>query len=994
MQAEYMLETDLVEIIEPIIYTDNNDILSVKNIMLIDSNLFESQLFYNSVNTNTFPIIYSYTSQKKELLDILKNKFQNGVDRMSFVFHDPGNQFKPFLNIASFFEESDLLEDQTIFSENVTFLRNLINEFKIKNIDFLACNTLQYPKWQKYYKILTKLTNVICGASSNKTGNIYCGADWVMENTYEDVKNMYFSNSIDNYASTLAATTLTQNGGTIEIKQDVLGVQYKYAITGSDWVSVGNNFPIYVVNSGPSINNKLTIQFTTILSFNASLGSINAYFRCDSSCITFDGLNNNCIINSIQTYRGLIQNGTHISNGNHSIIVKNINAAITGSSTLFSASNDRNGWICQSNFGRNIKSISGFDEATDYILVDNCSNSGSISSERVGGICGENFCQNGVGSITNCNNSGSISGRNAGGICGAQAGQRSGNVSVTNCTNSGSISGRLAGGICGAQAGQSSGNVSVTNCTNSGSISGQYAGGICGLFAGLTSENVSVTNCTNSGSISGQYTGGILGAQAGQSSGNVSVTNCTNSGSISGSGTGGILGAFAGNFNGKITISKCFNLSNITGNYSGGITGYLFGYNTNQICSITNCYNIGTIGGTNSGGICGSDVGYNANELYAPIINITNCYTLGTIDTSCGGILGGSGPGVYTNIPTVTLTNCYTAGTFVDTSSGLISNLLSIKNNVIVNNCYIANANWSDTVANLSLIGNPLSNPSVGTTWSSIQINTPYLLSAYNNELYNPNSISTYSRYYTTSTGLQTNSTYSIINNEGNILPNTNITINSSNGIITYTNIKNTLKTYVVAYNSASTTNYYYGYNINSFTLTYAICFKEDTKILCLINNIETYIPIQEIKPGTLVKTYLKKENYVEVDTIGWFNLFNSGDNIRTEDSLYELIKEDYPCLSESLFLTGRHSILVDIIDEKDTTTKKFLKRKINDKLLLPCFVNKKAKVCNKNGLFKIWSFCLKSDDINKQFGVYANGLLVETTSKKYINSINLNIIK
>jgi hypothetical protein len=115
---------------------------------------------------------------------------------------------------------------------------------------------------------------------------------------------------------------------------------------------------------------------------------------------------------------------------------------------------------------------------------------------------------------------------------------------------------------------------------------------------------------------------------------------------------------------------------------------------------------------------------------------------------------------------------------------------------------------------------------------------------------------------------------------------------------------------------------------------------------------------------------------------------------LQNVSSLYELTKEEYPCLTESLFLTGRHSVLVDKIEKTDITTNKFLKRRLCNKYLLPCFANKKAKVYDKNGLFKIWSFCLKTNDINKQFGIYANGLLVETTSKKYINNIKLNLMK
>ena len=52
------------------------------------------------------------------------------------------------------------------------------------------------------------MTNVTCGASNDKTGNIQYGADWVMENTNENVKDIYFTSSIDNYTSSLVIFNL------------------------------------------------------------------------------------------------------------------------------------------------------------------------------------------------------------------------------------------------------------------------------------------------------------------------------------------------------------------------------------------------------------------------------------------------------------------------------------------------------------------------------------------------------------------------------------------------------------------------------------------------------------------------------------------------------------------------------------------------------------------------------------------------------------------
>jgi hypothetical protein len=687
------------ERIQPIIYNDNIDVSSIRNIMLIDSNLIDNQVFYDSANSNTFPIKYSYTSQKTELLELLRNKFQNGIDRISFVFHDPSVLEKEFLDNKCFFVKDDLLEGQTTFSENVLFLTSLANEFRIAHLDFLACNTLKYDIWKQYYELLNRLSGVICGASNDATGNLHYGGDWLMENTNENVRDIYFNRSIDNYASTLVATTISSDGGTIYIQQNSVTLNISYSINAGPYTSIGSNYPINIQNTS-SNGTVLTVQFITDITIN----NVDQYFVCASSYITFNGLYNdskkNILFNSVTNYSGFIRNGyggfAATSNGYHTITIQNITTKGSSGSTL----NYRGAWLCQLFFGANINSIPGFNPSTNLIKILNYDNLLNINNDQCSSICGRGFCHNGTGLIDNCTNSGIISSEAAGGICGARTGQYGGNVTITNCTNTniGIISGRGAGGICGQQSGQN-GNVTITNCTNSGIISGQGAGGICGAYTGAE--------------------------------GTVTITNCTNSATISGIRAGGICGSLAGATNGTVTINKCYNTGNNTGSNSGGITGSKFGYNTNKTCSISNCYNTGTFGGTNSGGICGASVGDNISgtSSYAPIINITNCYTLETIATSCGGILGGGQEDTsYNNVPTVTLTNCYTSGSVTDAGSGLIANSLPIKNNVTVLNCYIANGSWSDISANSSLIGTPIPPDKIGTIWYNNQINTPYYL--------------------------------------------------------------------------------------------------------------------------------------------------------------------------------------------------------------------------------------------------------------------------
>jgi hypothetical protein len=796
----------------PLIFNNDISTSNIKNLLLIDSIVSESQLFYDSSNQNTFSVIYSNNSNRADFMKLLQEKFANGLDRIAFVFHDNIKDGKTFLNQEFFFSE-----DFNSYSENTQLLIDIIKKFGVKNIDFLACNSLNYANWVKFYDLLAKETGVIVGASNDKTGNLRNGGNWVMESTNENVVCTYFNSNINNYASTLAVTVLS----TSTVLTQALVDSYTWPVT---------------VNGG-TLANPVIISFSE----NISLSSVSQYFMCGSEYISFDGTGKTITISNVTSYLGLINNGTSSINGYSNIIIQNILFTTINSTLVY-----RGGWICQSFFGNssfntlisncNVEApigpndecggICGYGFAqgngtanSSSALIDGCSKEGLNNSNFGGGITSLRTCQlGGYVKITNCSNSGVISGSGSGGITGSQAGQDSGKIEIINCYNTSAI-GNSSGGICGYYAGYINGSVTITNCSNSGSISN--SSGICGSSAGHINGNVLISNCSNSGVISDGN--GICGPSAGHLNGNVSITKCLNSGVISGNYSGGICGYSAGQDNGTVSITNCYNTGIINGQFTAGITGDWFGYNSNNLCSIINCYNIGDINGNDSGGITGADVGYNDDRISTPNILIQNCYSLGNIATSCGGICGGIEGFPYINTPIVNITNCYTSyDSIADSGSEYIANNLPIKNSIILTNVYTSLiSSWSDTSANSSLTGTPSSlyssNP--GTSWFSVSTNTPYLLSIFNASLYSPSTIiNTSTGNYTSSAGLFTpDYNYNLIS-VNNAVPPTNITINNTSGVLTFANLTSGTYTEEV-FCSQGIAPSYYGYNFNTFTL-------------------------------------------------------------------------------------------------------------------------------------------------------------------------------
>ena len=196
---------------------------------------------------------------------------------------------------------------------------------------------------------------------------------------------------------------------------------------------------------------------------------------------------------------------------------------------------------------------------------------------------------------------------------------------------------------------------------------------------------------------------------------------------------------------------------------------------------------------------------------------------------------------------------------------------------------------------------------------------------------------------------------------------------------------------WIIRLHNTNLTNYQFSTTEPVYFTPTLICFKEGSKILSLINGIDTYVKIEELNIGDLVKTYL--HDYKKIVKIGKSKLNNLGDNARIKDRLYKYTKEQYPELIEDLVITGGHSILVDeLTEEQKEKTKKYWKifHKTDDKYRLLSVVDDNSIPYEEDGVFNIYHISLENDNENANYGIYANGLLVESCPIRFIKNMIL----
>jgi alpha-tubulin suppressor-like RCC1 family protein len=388
--------------------------------------------------------------------------------------------------------------------------------------------------------------------------------------------------------------------------------------------------------------------------------------------------------------------------------------------------------------------------------------------------------------------------------------------------------------------------------------------------------------------------------------------------------------------------------------------------------------------------------------------------TTGVIEVSSNGtsfnMLGAGGP--VTVIATQAATTNYNSGTIIFTvtvnkSDPTITTTSSDITEIYSNGGTIpipTSSNSSGTFTYTFDISGVIEASSNGTSFNILQAGGPVTVTATQGATTNYNSGTT------TFTVTVNKSDPTITTTSSNItkMYNNNSTIpipisSNSNGTFTYifdilgiieVSSDNTLFNMLgaggpvtVIATQAATTNYNSGTIILTVMITPKLfCFKEDTKIL----TNRGYIPIQHLQKDDLIKTL--SHEYKKIHKINKKEIIHTINIERVPDQLYECSIDKYPELFEPLILTGRHSILVDQFKDKQQsydTKSLFGKLYItNNKYRLPACVDDRTTIYNVPGTYTIYHISLENENQYTNYGIYANGLLIESCSKQHIQNI------
>jgi hypothetical protein len=174
-----------------------------------------------------------------------------------------------------------------------------------------------------------------------------------------------------------------------------------------------------------------------------------------------------------------------------------------------------------------------------------------------------------------------------------------------------------------------------------------------------------------------------------------------------------------------------------------------------------------------------------------------------------------------------------------------------------------------------------------------------------------------------------------------------------------------------------------------SITITFLsnmFCFSEGTHILShTINERDEEVLIENLRMGDLVKTYL--HGYRRIVRIGKGIMFNNPNDVW--NCMYEYPHSNY------LTVTGGHAILCDTItsEERERLTDLYRGGKIcmlDGKYVVFASTSSLFRPIRNNQVYIYYNLALEGDgEVNRRFGIWANGVMTETSTIEHFTNHN-----
>ena len=516
----------------------------MSKVILHHPNLPNAGIFLKALNDQTISLSCAQNTTHDDVLNVIGIIGSSNLTHLAFVYHYPGYNEVPF-----FPDDYSLIDDEPYTQKYIFFPDNLVELFKKINeltnepliVDLLTCS-LNNPEFKTCVEQVENDLGINIRYSLDQTGNEPEG-NWVLESDGTNVKDVYFTDKINDWNDTLSnIIDFINEDGNVPADGTLLD-SFKMYTSYVDFTNDTNSITPIRVTYNSNGGKTYTLEFTNTIDtdiltwgwvrlrkdginnvttapsdsqqYNFVLGA-NDIFDGNSKTIRYRrGDNIGWTIES--PYTGWDATSGAGETGNYSTRIY-VWGLFTFPNTGINASNRAIVKNLSVDHGRGIHNGAGglVQKRQDFFELYNCSSSCNFVNSNGGGLAGE-WC----GRAAN--------GNGASGIAG--------DILINKCTYSGVMNKASCGGFLGKGAGgyASNSKILVINSSFEGRMGNiSYGGAIFGthLMSGEAPTYINrlcvISNCNikfihNNANIASRFNG-LIGEYAGNSAAIV-ITN-------------------------------------------------------------------------------------------------------------------------------------------------------------------------------------------------------------------------------------------------------------------------------------------------------------------------------------------------------------------------------------------------------------------------------------------------------------------------------------
>jgi hypothetical protein len=182
------------------------EILGIMRLLLVDQRVLHYKEFVDAAKTDVKVITYSFESDT--FASILGRVAAAGAqfESAGIISH---SYTLPYYQMTAASPRSTLynVEQADAALDSWTGYADFLRSLNAPIVDMMACRLFSDSNWKYVFDGLEKRLSIQIRASTDDTGNLSAGGNWVMESDNVNVGSIYFTEAIESYAFLLYDTT-------------------------------------------------------------------------------------------------------------------------------------------------------------------------------------------------------------------------------------------------------------------------------------------------------------------------------------------------------------------------------------------------------------------------------------------------------------------------------------------------------------------------------------------------------------------------------------------------------------------------------------------------------------------------------------------------------------------------------------------------------------------------------------------------------------------